>query len=259
MYRGFKLQIEPNSYLPYQEIGHNLFDQQQYVVRPILQKYILSDDVINGTQMQENWFPQMDAHVFISHSHQDSALAQGLAGWLHETFGIKAFVDSTIWGYAEDLLRLLDNKFCLQDGGPLFDYQRRNYSTAHVYMMLQNALSKMIDSCESIFFLNTPNSTVESIIKTSTNSPWIYSELSLTALIRKKTPQRFLTEINKSFSEQQRSLLESHRLKIEYQLDLGHLISLTTSDIVDWKHNCTRLLQTGPTQVLDQLYQLKPL
>lgn len=57
--------------------------------------------------------------------------------------------------------------------------------------MLMNALMKMIDKSECVFFLNTDNSIIkikEEIDKNieKTYSPWIYSEINAINLIRRK-------------------------------------------------------------------------
>ena len=64
--------------------------------------------------MQANWFPQIKADIFISHSHKDKGLALALAGWLEETFGLTAFIDSCVWGYANKLLKMIDDEYCYQ-------------------------------------------------------------------------------------------------------------------------------------------------
>ena len=64
--------------------------------------------------MQANWFPQIKADIFISHSHKDEDLALALAGWLKVSFGLTAFIDSCVWGYANDLLKMIDYKYCYQ-------------------------------------------------------------------------------------------------------------------------------------------------
>ena len=53
-------------------------------------------------------------------------------------------------------------------------------------MMLSIALSNMIDECESVFLLNTPQSISleDNINKEQTSSPWIYNELSIANIIR---------------------------------------------------------------------------
>ena len=46
---------------------------------------------------------------------------------------------------------------------------------------------QMIDSCECIIFLNTPNSVKPREVIDKLVSPWIYSEIGVTKLITKKS------------------------------------------------------------------------
>jgi hypothetical protein len=89
-----------------------------------------------------------------------------------------------------DLLKVIDRKYCRNDDNSAYNYDKRNYSTSHVHMMLNTALHKMIDRCELFLFLGTPNSvSVKNGIENqkSLKSPWIYSELSFLKHVRKKT------------------------------------------------------------------------
>jgi hypothetical protein len=152
--------------------------------------------VIDGTSIQNSWFPEIEANVFISHSHQDRKIAQNLAAWLYESFGIISFIDSDIWGYANDLLKQIDDNFCLYQDHvhniPLYNYEKRNFSTAHVHAMLSNALIQMIDQTECLFFLNTPNSiSVENTVNDKTTSHWLYLELMVSQFIRQRIPERY--------------------------------------------------------------------
>jgi len=61
--------------------------------------------------MQDFWFPQINANIFISHSHNDEKKAITLAGWISETFHLKAFIDSCVWKCSNDLLKIIDNDF----------------------------------------------------------------------------------------------------------------------------------------------------
>ena len=45
---------------------------------------------------------------------------------------------------SNDLLRRIDENYCRHSNGISFDYNKRNYSTSHVHMMLSIALSKML-------------------------------------------------------------------------------------------------------------------
>ena len=66
--------------------------------------------VLSGNDIESNWFPQMQNHVFISHSHKDEDLALALSGALKYWLGIDAFVDSSVWGYYAQLQSLIYEK-----------------------------------------------------------------------------------------------------------------------------------------------------
>ncbi len=178
MYRGFDLKIAIKNDTWY-NIGLELYQDAKASMKSSLDAFLSPTGKIDGTQLKNSWFPKFNADVFISHSHQDETAAITLAGWLHEYFGLKCFIDSCIWGYADLLLREIDNKYCLHADGQTYDYNLRNKSTSHVHMMLSTAITMMIDNSECLFFMNTPNSItlhLETIINNNrTNSPWIYA------------------------------------------------------------------------------------
>jgi hypothetical protein len=232
MYKGFNLDLvfSEEEKSDFYEIGLSTFKSNKNNVSETLKDLILTNGNFDGTKMQENWFPQIQADVFISHSHNDEKTAITLAGWLNHSFGINTFIDSCIWGYSNDLLKLIDNQFCLQDDG-YYSYQKRNFSTSHVHMMLSTALSMMIDNTECLFFLNTPNSLTTSGIINSTLSPWIYSEITMSKLIRKKKLSNYRTENLRMFSEGAKIQLNE---SIEYKLDINHLTDINKTDLINW-------------------------
>ena len=69
---------------------------------------------------------------------------------------LNCFVDGEIWHSADGLIRQLDN-LC-QPKAVLYNYKKRNLSTSQIHVMLSVAIMQMIDNCEVLFFLNTPNS-----------------------------------------------------------------------------------------------------
>lgn len=262
MYRGFKLDIELSdfeslsknssslrnyiysntNYDRYHRIGKLMLDDFKQEVGTELVQYIIGDSgVIDGTKLQEDWFPTVNCDIFISHSHKDEDLAIALAGWLYETFGLESFIDSCIWGYADDLLEIIDDEHC-RNSTKSYSYKRRNFSTSHVHMMLNMALMQMIDKTECLFFLNTPNSIDLSDIETRTLSPWIYSEIGISQMIEKKMTR------TKYFSD---SLNES--LRISYKLDLSHLANIYHTDLLRWKQKNVR-----EERALDKLYEIIP-
>ncbi len=143
MFRGFKIDVGltkeeyPKSY----DLGLKNYNSNLLSVRPALSEFIRQDNSLDGSAIQSEWFPQIDADVFLSHSHNDLETAIIVSGWLEKHLGLTSFIDSTVWGYCDQLLRELDNDYCLMPNN-LYNYQLRNKSTAHVHMMLSTALDR---------------------------------------------------------------------------------------------------------------------
>jgi len=105
VYLPFNLNSK-NDYSDYKFIGEAIFNNQKNNVFDELEKYCYSGtSTINGLKLAEDWFPQIECDVFLSHSHNDRERVLGLAGWLKNRFGLIAFIDSSIWGYSEQLLK----------------------------------------------------------------------------------------------------------------------------------------------------------
>lgn len=254
MFVGINAHItEPGVFLPYsKEFGQGLFDEQKSKVQSQLCSYALYEDVLDATHIEEEWFPSIDADVFISHSHMDQELAIGLAGWLNKIFGISSFIDSCVWGYADDLLKIIDKKYCVSKRKPdgsidTYDYKKRNQSTAHVHMILNTALQKMIDKTECLVFLNTPNSLlIDDVIGGSTTaSPWIYSELSFSRMCRQKKLAEYRSHLVHD------SIHEFTPLNVKYDVSLSHLVDITDRDLLQLWMNSR---QKRPQEALDDLY-----
>lgn len=278
MYRGFQLNLKGRfregrrsisefieRLKEYEDQGEDMNEENESIVQDTLDDFFLPDSSIDGSKMQENWFPQIEADVFISHSHQDEELALGLAGWLYKEFGLKAFIDSVVWGYANDLLRKIDDKYCYQKTTETYSYQKRNYSTSHIHMMLSVALTQMIDNTECLFFLNTPNSLSPNPDGNQTESPWIYSEISISQLIRKKNLRHYRME---ALMESQRTFSagEGGQLKIRYDLNTEHLTEIGVDVLKTWDESWSSLGSSNPNypqyskdlrvHALDKLYEL---
>ena len=257
MYKGYNLELSLNqeSIDNYYPIGIGLYNEDKTNSRKTLKDFIFSDNSLDGSKIQATWFPQIEADVFISHSHNDEVMAITLAGWLWDNFKLRAFIDSCIWGYSVELLKLIDDKYCIQGDG-YYNYETRNFSTSHVHMMLSSALSMMIDKTECIIFLNTPSSVkpYEGIQKTE--SPWIYNEIVTTQLIQENVPERL-----RILNESQRWLNAAGKIKLEkgerlftirHNLDLGHLKKISINSLVEWQN------EHNEGHALDTLYRLYP-
>jgi len=236
MYTGFNLTYENFLTEPqekyYLDEGKKLFKQYSNNIEQKLEELILDNGNIDGYKMQEYWFPAVDADIFLSHSHKNEKDAIALSGYLYEKLGVKTFVDSCIWGYSADLLKQLDEKFCKKDNG-YYDYNKRNFTTSNVHMMLSTALTKMMDKAECLFFLNTPESiSFKEGVKSSTLSPWIYSEIETSKLIRhrKLSEYRKIRRETRFFSKGAVMLNED----IQFPADLEHLKTINQEDIKSW-------------------------
>ena len=97
---------------PYSKRGHEIYSAHEKEVQDCLAEYITEDGIINGTTLKEHWFSISKKDVFISHSHNDLQKVIAFAGWLHDRFGLEAFIDSCSWGYCDDLLNKIDKKYC---------------------------------------------------------------------------------------------------------------------------------------------------
>lgn len=249
-----------NRGLNYYMIGKEIYRNLKTRIYDSLDKYIGVNGVINGNMLQADWFPDINAHIFLSHSHKDEQLAIKFAGWLFYNFKLVTFIDSCVWGYSDKLLRKIDYRYC-SNGYGAYSYEKRNISTTHVHMMLMNALMKMIDKSESVFFLNTDNSTIttgEEITRNmeKTYSPWIYSEINATNLIRKKRliPERRNT---KNILEILNESSNINELLIDYDVDLSEMYYIDDKILNLWQERSfINKRDFRATDALDQLYKL---
>ena len=256
MFCGFNLKLKEQDILlinHYYNVGKELFDKQKKDIKSSLNKYILEDGSLDESKIEEDWFPSIEADVFLSHSHKDEKLVISFAGWLYELYGIESFIDSCLWGYSDDLLKLIDQKYCVlkrKENGDIdtYNYEKRNRSTANVHLILSTALMKMIDNIEALIFINTPNSlNIENDIQENyTLSPWIYNELLISRVIRHKnlSEYRSILEHSATFSE----------LEVRYKVKTNHLYNLSMSELRDLRiYNTTKV----PYKILDKLYKSK--
>jgi hypothetical protein len=227
----------------------SIFEPQKIDVMLNLKYFALADGTLNGSAIQSNWFPHIKSDIFLSHSHSDEKIAIAIAGALKKDYNLNVFVDSCLWGNSNDLLRMIDDKYCLNLHSDTYNYSKRNSSTSHVHMMLSTALAMMIDNSESVFFLNTPNSLNTSDVIQQTMSPWIYSELTISRLIQKKKPVRHTVRIQDSV----RKSAENFSVDIKYTVDTSHFRELIAEEFQSWIEEIGNLPKLHP---LDVLYQI---
>ncbi len=210
--------------------------------------------LIDGEKLEKEWFKEIRADIFLSHSHADEKLAIALAGWLKTEMGLNAFVDSCVWGFANDLLDKINNNFNLlrteADGSKTYSHDKANYAASHIYLMLNSALNNMINKTESFMFINTANSTIymdKNQATAYTLSPWIYSEVVMANTMKITPPVRPI-RIEKR-AEFYHMMNES--MNITHKLDFSDFVDINLSGFRTWK-----ILKKSGEHALDALYRI---
>lgn len=246
MFAGFNLDLPNNTdiygkkiidFSKYKVQGENHLNRQKEYYNKKLKEYVINGtEFINGSKLQDDWFPEIEADVFISHSHKDLELAQGFVGWLNVEFGLKCFIDENAWGYADELLEEINSEYSDKrsdkNGGYLYSHNKSNIASKHVNIMLSIALQKMIDKLEATFVLNTAHSIQKysDVHNNSTYSPWIYSEIVCTEIIRKKPLSEYRKYLIHKFANES----ASKEYQAAYNISLEHLIEINTTILKKW-------------------------
>lgn len=265
MYRGFQLDLAKDDFKDIatlecensEIIKWCVFNElNRKMVKKAINECFLSDGSIDGSKMKENWFPQIQADIFISHSHQDKALACDLSKWMYLIFDLKVFIDSDIWGYYKDMKDKMLNYY--RDFTTEKCDELEDFVSAHVHMMLSVALNQMIDNTECLFFLNTPNSlSINVPIVGTTPSPWIYSEIATSRLLRNRTPQR-LDQTRSNSTESLHTRFRRAPISvcppIRHAMSIDHLKEIDSKILREWKDQWIKRDRTCPCHPLDSLY-----
>lgn len=267
MFSGFNLKLDTESIQQAFELDFNKYKKigEEHLKSDINRfnsglKDLINRKTINGSQLQEYCFPNIEAEIFLSHSHKDRDLANALAGWINESFGLKVFVDSNIWEYSGELLNELNSKYSNKRPNGrnrfLYDHESCCKASEHVNTMLSAALHKMIDRVECVILLNTGNSVqvFEDECFDSTYSPWIYSEIMCTQIVR-KTPLLCYREYNElmHLDESTCFTYDDANLVVSYIMSLKHLVPIDFGVCIKWLYNY-RHNPFEKTYPLDSLY-----
>lgn len=263
MYRAFKIKSNDNLMTVLSQKGNSASrfnelyesitaEQSKPDLKAKLLKMIrdsaLTIETLDADSIWDEWFLEIKADVVISHSSKDAALAKTLANWLKENHQLTSFIDSEIWGHSDELLKELDNEYCLNHGGETYSYEKRNGSTSHVHMMLSYALTRMIDRTECFIFLESHNSSTAKESVSGTFSPWIFHELPKVDTIKPNKPIRVMKKLA---SQRFEAVTESFNLKIKYPLLGKRLREIDYSDVSSWAASA----QQSQAHSLDLLYQ----
>ncbi len=198
-------------------------------IKRTIKDYVSKENWIDGKSLMDDCFPEIDnVRIFISHSHKDCSTAVSLANYINQELGLKSFIDSMVWEYSNELLREIDSQYSISDDDPsLYSYDKRNVSSSYVHMMLAVSLTHMMDKCDCLIFVDTPNSinAPEKLGKSFTFSPWIYYELCAYHFLQRKDIRRDRQDKIASVSE------STEGIKIALPTDISGLFNLHYSDI----------------------------
>ncbi len=247
MFSRFKIQV--HELIPYvRDIGAatvpDVYSEDEESVFRRAREIILAashNGIVEADDLKNGFFPtdfRDQYQVFISHSYKDIEVVKELANNLSKNFGIRCFVDSMVWGSMYHLLKEIDNKYCLMPS-KLYDYAKRNSSTAHVHAMLSIALMEMIEQCECCIFVQSNNSIIPSLELDSiskenkTFSPWIYEEINYMNMLQPHKSQRLLrlfSSLNENAQREINSHTE-HPVPIVHGLNLDKFTKVTRSEL----------------------------
>lgn len=240
MYQGFDLKIDDISFFDNDETYTDILDKKKDYIKLVVDELLMNGGIIDADKIIKQWFPKDHYHIFISHSHKDRDIAKALANWLYENFKLKSFLDSHIWGYANDLLYNLNDLYARKNA-TTFAYTPAIYNASNVHLMLSTALNEVIDSTECLFFINTEN-TIQNInlkngeYEQRTESAWIMHELKSSSIMRRKQSEHRPTERMESISVGVESIHKS--IGYSYNISTDHLVKLSQEKLSQWIDIC---------------------
>ena len=252
--KGFKLNGE-DTFKDY-ERGKSIYTKDLNEVTSALRSHLEKGGTLNGAEIQSEWFPEVHADIFVSHSHSNVEMALRLAGYLNRVFGLRVFVDAAVWGKSLDLLKMIDDDYSwLNEEKKVYSYTKSTYAASHVHMMLACSLTKMIDKSECVFFLDSNESISSREAVHQTKSPWIYYELATIRSIRLK-PADYHRPEHVKFSKKAEAAEEEEKvLEISYPADFSRFSNLHHTDFNAWVTSRSKDRTSHP---LDLLYDLIP-
>lgn len=218
-----------------------------------IEKYLVDGEKnLNATAIENHLFPKFNVDVFISHAHADKAKAISLA-IAFQRLGLTAFVDSCVWGHADNLLLEVDKNFSAnRDKENSYFYGLRNRTTSNVHMILNSALHEMIDRSELLIFLDTDHSVkVKDLMEDDQylSSPWIFSELMFAKRTR-RTPRQ---SVQMALEHHLKAVAGTEGRQFEFQYELPQLTNdVSYSDFLAW-------IKSGDTSSADWLNGLRHL
>lgn len=191
MKKGYKINID---LVKISSNANKVYDKQrdEFKLEEIVDATQENGPILDGKKIINRWFPQQnDKNIFISHSHGDETRVTELANYL-ENLGNKVFVDSTVWGSCFELMNGINDRFNitkLEGDSKTYSYNGVQNVSANMYLILTNALNKMINQCDVFIFVESKGS----VENNKTYSPWIMEELNLYEILHEQQ-QKILNE-----------------------------------------------------------------
>lgn len=72
MFAGFNVVVNSKEkFYSYYDSGLSIYNKHKRVITDSLENYINPDESLSEKDIENDWFPKIDAHVFLSHSHND--------------------------------------------------------------------------------------------------------------------------------------------------------------------------------------------
>ncbi|MGJ7325248.1 hypothetical protein [Morganella morganii] len=219
MYNKFKLKNSTLNQFNASFIENEPDDRLIYVDKPndSIQRaiYETANGEISSEKLIHFLFPkEKKPHIFISHSSKDANLAIKFANKIYKDAGIISFIDSQIWNHIELAINKMHQDYCQIPDKKSYYYTKSNILLSNLYSLLSMALMDVMDSSDSVIFIESQNSTLDKIIKNdawntgedlssseATYSPWIYSEINYANKLRKKYHQDRVSPISESLQK----------------------------------------------------------
>lgn len=236
-------------------VGEEKQKENRGIIRAKIDEFVSVDGVIDAEYLMKEWFPEIKADIFLSHSSRDESDVHLIVGYFKEELDLEVFVDSLVWGYSGKLLKDLNNEYAKNYSGN-YDYDPAMWLSSNVNLMLNTALNKMIDKTECLLFFNTPNSVSSSEGDkdngSMSNSPWIYSELSMVDTMRKKIPERHIKKAAMESVGVDEAIEFENKAEVKFIYSLPNtLIKLEEGKLKDWLNYTIKGLGR-----LDNLYDI---
>jgi len=218
--------------------------------------------IIEHKDILKDWFPETECHIFMSHSHKDEKMAITIANALYKRYGVKTFIDSQFWGFVDDAIYEINNMYSRDDSvAGCMEYNRSMRVASNFYLILVNALTDAIYKSDSCWFINTKNSLNASV--NSTYSPWLYTEINYTAVVKRTAHPLRPMPIYKSKDVAMDSINESRAryVSVKFDANTKHMTKVEFGQLInllqgrDNNGNLKEFDRKLPFKNLDFIYQ----